>query len=171
MKDNIWSEIRSNFEDEGVIHIDAWISGDDNEEGKVIATIDKATSVVSYRDDRAKTDAYAQEIIAEVLADLTKSTIPDEDANFTQFMVEMNGKLKPPTPKNATDKIEDLTYDIDVRGDYALFIEKKHFIEEWKLDNEAREAAGGITFFRVIRDGVQQSGHGWIENGEIVQWG
>ncbi len=66
---------------------------------------------------------------------------------------------------------KDLTYGTDIRGDYALFIEEKHFIEGWKLDDEATKAAGGLTFFRVIRNGVQQHGHGWIENGEIVQWG
>jgi hypothetical protein len=69
---------------------------------------------------------------------------------------------------------KDLTYGEDVRGDHALFIESKHFIDGgWKLDKEAREFTKNksATFFRVIEDGEEQSGHGWIENGEIVQWG
>jgi hypothetical protein len=73
--ENIWSEIRSGFEDEGILYIDAWVSPDDNEEGKVIATIDLETGVVSYRDDRAKTDKYAQEMISLVLQNIT----PDQD--------------------------------------------------------------------------------------------
>ena len=67
MTNNIWSEIRSNFEDESIVHIDAWITPDDNEEGTVIAKVNVLTGNVQYIDDRAKTDAYAQEIIKEVL--------------------------------------------------------------------------------------------------------
>ena len=67
---------------------------------------------------------------------------------------------------------EDLTYGEDARGDHALFIDEKHFLDNgWKLDNTAKEAAGSLTFFRVISGGEEQSGHGWIEDGEIVQWG
>ncbi len=68
---------------------------------------------------------------------------------------------------------EDLTKGTDKRGDYTLFIESKHCINKgWELDNEAKKAAGSsLTFFRVIENGEEESGHGWIENGEIVQWG
>lgn len=67
---------------------------------------------------------------------------------------------------------EDLSYGTDKRGDNALFIEEKHFINKgWELDEEAKEAAGSLTMFRVIKNGEEQSGHGWIEDGEIVQWG
>jgi hypothetical protein len=66
---------------------------------------------------------------------------------------------------------KDLTYGTDIRGDYALFIERKHFVDGWELDTEAKNAARGLTFFRMIENGVQQSSHGWIENDEIVQWG
>lgn len=69
---------------------------------------------------------------------------------------------------------QDLTYGIDVRGDEALFIEEKHFIDAgWELDDEAYTQLEDCspTFFRVIKDGEEQSGHGWIEKGEIVQWG
>jgi len=69
--------------------------------------------------------------------------------------------------------IQDLTSNIDIRGDYALFIDKNHFIGEWKLDDYVRLRILNCepTFFRVIKDGEQQSSHGWIENGKIVQWG
>lgn len=68
---------------------------------------------------------------------------------------------------------EDLTTGTDLRGDKALFIESKHFKDNsWELDDEAAEAAGsGPTFFRVIENGEEQSGHGWIEDGKIFQWG
>jgi len=66
-----WGEIRNDFidDDTGIATIDAWVSEDDNEEGKVIATFDTNTGEVIYKDDRAKTDAYAQEIIQELKDD------------------------------------------------------------------------------------------------------
>ncbi len=67
----IWTEIRSDFIDEeaNVQYIDAYTSGDDNEGGAVIATINLDTKVVSYKDERAKTDKYAQEVINDALAE------------------------------------------------------------------------------------------------------
>ena len=62
---NIWSEIRSDYEHNGLIHIDAWISGDDNENGYVIAKVNIENNEVTYFDERAKTDKYAQEVITE----------------------------------------------------------------------------------------------------------
>jgi len=66
---NIWSEIRNDFEDEeeGKVYIDAYLTPDDNEEGKVIAKVNTSTKEVEYLDDRARTDAYAQEMINETL--------------------------------------------------------------------------------------------------------
>ena len=68
---SIWGEIRNDFidEDKGIATIDAWVTEDDNEEGKVIATFDINTGEVEYKDDRAKTDAYAQEVIQELKDD------------------------------------------------------------------------------------------------------
>lgn len=68
---------------------------------------------------------------------------------------------------------QDLTQGTDVRGDYALFIEEKHFIDGGDLDEEAKSFTENMdaTFFRVISNGKEQSGHGWIEKGEIFQWG
>ena len=45
------------------VSIDAWFTDDDNEEGQVIANIDQTTKQVTYLDDDASYDPYAQEII------------------------------------------------------------------------------------------------------------
>jgi hypothetical protein len=66
---NIWSEIRTDFEDNGFIHIDAWESANDNEEGKVIAKVSISTGEVIYIDKRALTDPLAQESIELVRKD------------------------------------------------------------------------------------------------------
>jgi hypothetical protein len=67
---SIWSEIRNDFEDDFQLHIDAWTTPDDNEEGKVIAKINTITKEVTYLDERAKTDQYAQTMIKEAICDL-----------------------------------------------------------------------------------------------------
>jgi len=65
---NIWGEIRSDFrEDDIILYIDAWLTDDDNEEGKVIVKVNVRTKEVEYLDNRAKTNSYAQEIIQEHL--------------------------------------------------------------------------------------------------------
>ena len=65
--ENIWGEIRNEFEDNDIVHIDAWLTADDNEEGTVIAKVNVRTKEVEYIDDRAKTDSLAQEMIKEYL--------------------------------------------------------------------------------------------------------
>jgi hypothetical protein len=65
--ENIWGEIRTDFEDEGIVRVDAWTTDDDNEEGKVIAKINVVTKDVEYLDERARINNYAQEAIKEVL--------------------------------------------------------------------------------------------------------
>jgi hypothetical protein len=69
-----WSEIRNDNVEEtesmdmdSYVTIDAWLTEDDNEEGKVIARINCGTKEVTYLDEDAKTDTYAQEMINEVL--------------------------------------------------------------------------------------------------------
>ena len=64
---NIWGEIRNDFEDGDIVHIDAWLTDDDNEPGTVIAKVNVRTKEVEYIDERAKTDSYAQEMINEYL--------------------------------------------------------------------------------------------------------
>ncbi len=68
--DRIWSEIHDDFEDEGFIHIDAWTTADDMEDGMVIAKINVQTKEVIYFDERAKTNKFAQEVIQERLQTL-----------------------------------------------------------------------------------------------------
>lgn len=65
--ENIWGEIRNEFEENDLVHIDAWVTANDNEEGKVIALVNSSTGDVTYKDERAKTDTYAQEMIQEIL--------------------------------------------------------------------------------------------------------
>jgi len=77
--------------------------------------------------------------------------------------------LRPEIPNRP---IADLTFGIDARGDEAFFIEEGH-INGWEIDYEVQDAliGQGATFFRVIYRGEHRSGHGWIEDGRIVQWG
>jgi hypothetical protein len=90
-----------------------------------------------------------------------------EEGNLEQLLCEV---FRPePVPS-----IKDLSIGIDLRGDEALFIERRHIIHDgWTLDDEVREAIQGshIIYFRVIDDGEYSSSHGWIEDGRIVQWG
>lgn len=64
-----WAEIRSDYYDdeEEKQYVDAWLTNDGGEEGKVIAKIDLATKEVEYLDSDARHDEYAQEVISEVL--------------------------------------------------------------------------------------------------------
>jgi len=67
---SIWSEIRNDFiDDQGIAHIDAYLTDDDMEQGKVIARVDTETGEIMYCDERARTDSYAQEMIKEILTD------------------------------------------------------------------------------------------------------
>ena len=66
---SVYKEIRNNYYDskEQKIYIDAWLTGDDNEEGIVIAKINYKTKEIEYLDYDAKDDDYAQEVINETL--------------------------------------------------------------------------------------------------------
>jgi len=74
---------------------------------------------------------------------------------------------------------KDLERGTDNRGDNALFIEERHFKEDgWTLDNTTKKyiqinlKGEDNIYFRVIKNGVQQNGHGWIDgDGDIFQWG
>ncbi|KXH70044.1 MAG: hypothetical protein AM326_12420 [Candidatus Thorarchaeota archaeon SMTZ-45] len=64
--------------------------------------------------------------------------------------------------------MKDLTYGTDLRGDEALFIEKKHF-DGFSLDVDVGSEP---VFFRAItKDGVQTATHGWAQNKKVIQWG
>lgn len=65
---SIWGEIRNDFQDDnGIVYIDAYLTADDNENGRVIAKVDTEAKEVEYLDDRARNDSYAQEMINEYL--------------------------------------------------------------------------------------------------------
>ena len=66
-----YGEIRTNYNDETHIYVDAWFTTNDNEEGTIIAKINMTDKSVIYLDDDAKTDPYAQEIIKTLIAELT----------------------------------------------------------------------------------------------------
>lgn len=66
----VWSEIRDEFEDEGILHIDAWKIDDENEGCETIAKVNMTTGEVYYLDERAKTDRNAQELIQDIVADI-----------------------------------------------------------------------------------------------------
>lgn len=86
------------------------------------------------------------------------------------YQKEHPGQLQPTVTKGLLK--QDLTYGEDVRGDHALFIEESHIIGD-QLDAEAHAFTENLapTFFRVLNNGQQRGGHGWIEKGEIIQWG
>jgi hypothetical protein len=67
----------------------------------------------------------------------------------------------------------DMKFGHDLRGDYALFIDKKRLKNDC-FDEETTELLKKIkdaTFFRLIDGNQQLRTHGWIENGKIIQWG
>ena len=68
---SIWKEIRNLHVDEETMktYIDAYLTDDDWEEGRVIAKVDMQGGV-EYIDKRAMTDEYAQEIINSTRFDI-----------------------------------------------------------------------------------------------------
>jgi len=83
--ENIWSEIKADHTDEdlGITHVDAWTSPDDDENGTIIATIDDKGNI-TYKDERAKSDKYAQEIIQEAII-----RIDDERHELVDKVIEV----------------------------------------------------------------------------------
>jgi N-methylhydantoinase B/oxoprolinase/acetone carboxylase alpha subunit len=82
--ENIWAEIKADHRDEetGITYVDAWITGNDDEEGKVIATIDDYGNA-TYVDERAKSDKYAQEVIQEA-----RARVDDERHKLVDKVIE-----------------------------------------------------------------------------------
>ena len=77
-------------------------------------------------------------------------------------------------------KKKDLEYGIDKTGEFALFIEERHVVGDgWQLDETTKKyiqlefKKNDMIYFRIIKRGQPQNGHGFIDNnlGEIVQWG
>ena len=63
---SIWKEIRTEYQEGDTVFVDGYLTGDDNEEGKVIAKVNISTLDIEYLDDNARTDSYAQEMIQDV---------------------------------------------------------------------------------------------------------
>jgi hypothetical protein len=78
-----WAEIRNDYlcEDDKFWRIDAWETGDDSEDGKVIAYVDDLTGRVLYVNPLAIVDDYAQEVIQETVDDVNKA-IAERKRNF-----------------------------------------------------------------------------------------
>ena len=65
-----WSQIQNTFFDdvEKCYTIDAWLTDDPNEQGKVIAKVyEDGTKGTVYIDEDARTDEYAQAMIDDVI--------------------------------------------------------------------------------------------------------
>lgn len=67
-----WSEIKSDYEEEGLRYIDAWETADNDEEGRVIAVVDMYTGRVIYNEPVARVDKGAQEVIKSVVVEARK---------------------------------------------------------------------------------------------------
>jgi len=104
-----WSEIHNDFEDEGIVSIDAWTTADDNEGGSVIAHVNTKTGVVEYHDERAKTDSFAQEAIQEVLNKINKPNVEKQwtCTNCGSTDVEIKRWVNPNTDEVGVDCEED----------------------------------------------------------------
>lgn len=89
-----WVEIRNNFEEEGKIYIDAWKTCSDDEEGKVIAKVDRKTKEVEYLDETAKTDSYAQSIIKETIIAINEEEINIVKAKSITLSEENSEQVK-----------------------------------------------------------------------------
>jgi hypothetical protein len=115
--ENIWGEIRNDHEDDDITMIDAWLTDDDNEEGAVIAEVNRATGEITYKDDRAKTDPLAQELIREVM----------EEELYNRVLEEIKAGIE--------------IGDVDAIDELLTFVPKTNLIqflaeEEWKrFDN------------------------------------
>jgi hypothetical protein len=69
---DIWKTIRTDYKENGYIHVDAWESDDKDADGRVIAKINSTTGAVRYMDTRASIDEKAQEAIADAIIALAK---------------------------------------------------------------------------------------------------
>lgn len=83
------TELRTDFEDNGVIHFDAYFTDNDNEEGKVIATYNKNNNEVHIKDMDYHQDTLFIEELATVLTDNGFDVIPEYLKYVLQY-VKMN---------------------------------------------------------------------------------
>lgn len=71
----LWGEVRWDYLDD-IITIDAWLTDDDMEEGRVIAEIE-ADGEIKYKDERAMSDPLAQEVIREAQMQMLYDRVVD----------------------------------------------------------------------------------------------
>jgi hypothetical protein len=64
------SELRSDFTDESLIHIDAWFTGNDDEVGVTLATVNEITKEVIILDERYTNDEILTEQIKYSLSQM-----------------------------------------------------------------------------------------------------
>lgn len=69
---SIYAEVRNDFynEEEKKIYIDAWKTGDDNEEGTVVAKIDAVSLAYEFLVPEAENDEKVREAINQALDEL-----------------------------------------------------------------------------------------------------
>jgi hypothetical protein len=72
-RESQYAEVRSNYEDDEYVYIDAWKTDKDNEEGKVVARVHIDTGKVQYLNEKDKYDTRVNEEIKQVLADLSNN--------------------------------------------------------------------------------------------------
>lgn len=113
-----FGEVRIDFfdEDTNKWSIDAWVTDDDNEEGKVIGTIDAETLEVKITNNLAKNDEVVFDAIKSFL-EKEINRIGDELANFEDG--ELNGW--------------------DFEGDNVISFEITRMNDKWWADYTFRE--------------------------------
>lgn len=86
-----WVEIRNDYVEGETSdrYVDAWVTGADDEEGKSIAIVNKHGNV-TYKDEDAKTDTYAQEMIQEAVAMAKKSEYGAGGKVYSQKRMSMS---------------------------------------------------------------------------------
>ena len=66
-----WNVVKCDYNNgEGFWLVDAWVTDDDNEEGKVIAVIEETSKHIYYIDPLARWDECVQEVIKAKLAEI-----------------------------------------------------------------------------------------------------
>ena len=72
-KQSKYAEVRNDYiDDNGVTHIDSWMSSDEDAEGRVIALV--VNGGVYYKDEDARNDVMAQEFINQTVSDQEEGT-------------------------------------------------------------------------------------------------
>lgn len=65
----IYGEVRSDYEEDGIVYIDAWKTGNDNEQGVTVAKFYLETREIEWIREEAKKDIQVREEIENVFND------------------------------------------------------------------------------------------------------